>query len=244
MVWVRKIPLLAMLVLALGPERAFSEFYLKPGDSGQFVFTVTNATDSVDSLATPYVMYPNQPSWFSMDNVSVLAYDSLKQGTSCQITMDFSIADTAPSATEDLRFKVSFPASNVYPPVWYPAKSSQLVGSLLVVDATPPVLTVKQPGWQNYASSTTVLNLGQQKNIVRGPQANFTAYDAESGIADFQILNSSGVNLSADYFLQSFSTATYVGNLAEDAYTITALNKAGASTSGQIYVDYTPTGTR
>lgn len=62
MVQFKQIPLLAMFMLTSVPGRAFSELYLKPGDSGVFDFTVINATDSVDAL----------PEWGQVLNLDIL----------------------------------------------------------------------------------------------------------------------------------------------------------------------------
>ena len=237
MAWAKKIPVLAMLVLVFGSACAFAEFYLKPGDSGEFSFTVINSSDSVGALPTPQVVYPNKPSWFSMDNVSMVAYDSLRQGTSCLILMDYTIADNAPSAIANLDFKVIFSIPNIDPRVWYPAGSHKLV-----VDASPPSISINHPEWRNSPAATTLFSsIVETTVVVRGIQADFTAFDGESGIDNFQIANSSGENISAEYFTQSLNTASFGASFAEDVYTIYALNKAGDSTSGQVYVDYTPT---
>ncbi|MBI4657215.1 MAG: hypothetical protein HY746_10815, partial [Elusimicrobia bacterium] len=234
MSWIKKFSIGIILILGQAAANAFPELYLKPGDRGEFTFTVLNASDSVNILPTPQVVYDNPPVWFNQGSISIIAYDSLKQGTSCQVIMDFSIAANALSSTADLNFKVVFSSPTVYPPVWYPA-----AGTKVIVDATPPVLSVIQPKWLDYSASTTVMPSAGIVKIVRGPGVNFYASDAESGIVDFQIYNSSGENLSAEYFTQG-SGIGYSGQFSEDIYNVTTLNKSGASTSGKVYVDYTP----
>lgn len=224
---------LTALLVAYAPTCSFSELYLKPGDRGELLFTVENYADSVDVLDTPHVVYENQPQWFSMGGV--LTHGPLAKGTSCELLIDYAIADNAPSGTSDLKFKVVFSSPNVYPPVWYPAANEKIV-----IDGSAPSLAVIQPQWFGYAASTTVVPSGGVSKIVRGPAVSFTAYDADSDIADFQIYDSSGQNLSAEYLSQTSGGISYSGNFAEGQYNVSALNKSGLSTTGKVYVDYTP----
>ncbi|MFA6480857.1 MAG: IPT/TIG domain-containing protein, partial [Victivallaceae bacterium] len=234
MAWVKKIPVLMVLAMAVRPGPSFAEFYLRPGDNGEFAFTVRSSSDSVEPLAVPQVWYPGKPGWFNIDNVSVTPNEPLRPGATCQIIVEYRIAENAPAGAENLKLKVAF-SPNVYPPVWYPAASQRIV-----VDATPPLLSVMQPEWLAYSASTTVMPAEGMEKTVRGPGAGFYASDPESGIADFQIVNSSGENLSAGYFTQTSGGISYSGNFSEDLYAVTTLNKAGASTTGKLYIDYTP----
>jgi len=164
----------------------------------------------------------------------MLSYPSLAQGTSGELLINYTIAENAPSGISDLEFKVVFSSPNVYPPVWYPAQGIQ-VG----IDGTPPVLSLIQPAWLGYTASTTIITTDVATKIVRGPTATFYASDPESGIADFQIYDSSGINLAAEYFEQSGAVG-YSANFSEGEYNVTTLNKAGTSTTGKLQVDYTP----
>jgi len=225
----------AALILAQMPMVSHSELYLRPGDRGELLFTVENYNDSVGPLDTPHVVYENQPQWFSMGGVSVLSHGPLAQGASCELLIDYTVSETAPTGTSDLKFKVVFSSPNVYPPVWYPAANEKII-----IDGSVPSLAVIQPQWLNYAASTTVLPSEGLSKIVRGKVVSFTAYDADSDIADFQIADSSGQNLSSEYMSQAAGGISYSGNFAEGQYSVTTLNKSGLSTTGKIYVDYTP----
>ncbi len=169
-----------------------------------------------------------------MGQLSVLSHDPLAQDTSCEFLIDYAIAANAPSGITDLNFKVVFSSPNVYPPVWYPAQGAQVV-----IDGTPPQLSLIQPAWLGYAASTTVVPTDGATKIVRGPAASFYASDPESGIADFQIYDSSGTNLAAEYFAQSGAVG-YSANFSEGEYNVTTLNNSGASATGRLQVDYTP----